>query len=443
MSNIDRFIEIFKDKKILILGFGREGKSSYSFLKRLNFGNIDISDGNKIDPPNDFNGELFSGESYQEVINNYDIVLKSPGVKLDKKFHNSQNISSQVDIFLSVFKKQVIGATGTKGKSTTSSMIYHVLSNITGNSILAGNIGVPVFDIIDKIDDKTHIVLELSCHQLQFIKNNPHISIITNIYPEHLDYYENLEAYKQTKFNIYKYQSDEDYIIFPKGFVTEKTESFKIEYDLIKVKRQYLVSNSFENFDMKGNLLSIFGEHNYYNAANCLLAVRVLGYDTKEASKYLNSFKGLEHRLEYVGCYSGIHFVNDSISTIPETSIMAIKSFSGKVDTIILGGMIRDENVDYSELCRTMKDEKVKKIIFLPESGKLIVKYLLQDLFKVDIYNAKNLDDAIYIAFKETRKGKYCLLSPAAASYNTFKNFEERGRIFKELVSSWENRIIL
>ena len=189
-------IEALKDKKIVILGFGKEGISSYRFIRQY-FPNqhLTIADGNenlKVDDyQEDKNLSFVLGEEYDRHLNDYDLILKTPGVNLNRLdyFIVPQKITSQTDLFCRAFGAQMIGVTGTKGKSTTASLIYHILSKTIGNTLLAGNIGIPFFDIIDQINDETTIVAELSAHQLEYISASPHVAILLNMFQEHLDHF--------------------------------------------------------------------------------------------------------------------------------------------------------------------------------------------------------------------------------------------------------------
>ncbi|MDD5571519.1 MAG: Mur ligase family protein, partial [Bacteroidales bacterium] len=218
----NRIKEIINNKKILILGFGKEGQSTYDFLRKY-FQNLPltIADLNKDVQKNpilkgDGNINFKTGEEYLKNLNEFDLIIKSPGISLNNVNEKIpfEKITSQTDIFFSLFSKQIVGITGTKGKSTTSALICHILESGRTDVIMAGNIGIPVFDIIEKIKKKTVIICETSSHQLEFIKKAPHIAILLNLYQEHLDYYKSYDEYKKAKLNIIKYQSEKDFFIY-------------------------------------------------------------------------------------------------------------------------------------------------------------------------------------------------------------------------------------
>ena len=214
---ISKLLNYLENKKILILGFGVEGKSTYKFLRR-NFPkmNLTICDSNEIDINSLENVEILQGEEYLERINDYDIIMKSPGISFkDIDITNfKEKIKSQIELLLEFVDVFTIGITGTKGKSTTSSLIYEVLKEQNRNAILLGNIGTPIFECIDKIEKDTIVVLELSSHALEYMKLSPNISVLLNVFEEHLDHYKSLQNYIDAKYNIFKYQKENDYAIY-------------------------------------------------------------------------------------------------------------------------------------------------------------------------------------------------------------------------------------
>jgi UDP-N-acetylmuramoylalanine--D-glutamate ligase len=438
-------------KSILILGFGKEGKSSYCFLRNLfpdktftiadknptNESALNIGKTDKIIT-------LLLGDNYLNTIADYDLVLKSPGIYLKNKH---SNISSQTDLFLQFFSKQTIGITGTKGKSTCSSLIHHILKNTNRDSLLVGNIGQPPFDIIKNIKTETHIVYELSSHQLIDIKVAPLMSILLNIFPEHLDYYPDFYAYADAKAKIFNrqnvegiqiYNADQDLL---KNYLSHKIrkeqslsfslktkKSCYLEKDqlLIQEKNQYIVLLH------KNQIKNLIGNHNLYNIMAAALACIKKGLSIEEISSGIRSFKSLEHRLEYVGYYSGIHFYNDSIATIPEATIMALKAIP-ETDTLILGGY--DRGIDYTNLYNFLKNSILTNLFFTGPAGKRMLKEYSNSCVKQKCIFIKDFEDSFADIIKNTTMGKCCLLSPAAASYDQYKNFEERGRIYKKLAS--------
>lgn len=447
--------EINSYNKVLILGFGREGKSTYNFIRKyLNDKLLYIADGNEKLLENnpelnlDKNITLILGDRYLDNLSSFDLIIKSPGVNFKFLDYTSieEKITSQIDLFLRHSICKTIGVTGTKGKSTTSSLIYHVLFNMGLKTVFAGNIGIPVFEKIDEVDKDTIFVMELSCHQLKFVKSSPNISILLNLYEEHLDLYKSYEDYIEAKLNIFKYQKEDDYKIWGldskdsikyfKDDVNTYTYSTNETDKGVTIKEDGLYLNN-KLVYLKNRSRNILGEHNYINIAPVLIVADILHLDLEKVCDLVDSFKPLEHRLEYVGKYNGIDFYNDSISTIPMSTINCINAVDNAY-TIIIGGL--DRGIDYSELIDFLyENNKIKVILCLKDTGYTIGDELINRICNKVVLKAEDMKDVVRLAYENTPYGKACMLSPAAASYNTYKNFEERGKDFKkEIVEVYE-----
>ncbi len=433
-----------KNKKVLILGFGREGKSTYKRVCEVGGSDlIAISDKNAIsaDLPDDV--RIISGDDYQKVIDEYDIVFKSPGVVLEKPFETYKcQITSQTELFIERYSSQIIGITGTKGKSTTTTLIYHILSDNSVDSVLTGNIGIPSFDVIDDIKDTTKVVFELSCHQLENIKFSPSYAVFLNLYEEHLDHYGTFEKYAAAKKNIYRYQNKKSVLVCNSDILPESEECAG---NVITCSQSDTNSNVYvesniihfngetQEIDCDRTLLA--GKHNYYNIGVAYAVCRIIGLSAVQIMNSVYTYKPLPHRLEYIGESDGVKYYDDSISTICAATIQAVTSIKD-VDTVIIGGM--DRGIDYTDLIEFLSECSVSNIILMSDSGKRIAEEIRQrytdESFLRKIYQADKLDTAVSLAKKHTSKGKTCVMSPAAASYNDFKNFEERGDEFKRLV---------
>ncbi len=444
---ISDLIQYFKDKKIIILGFGKEGMSTYKLIRRyLPLQHLYIADRKENFEENfellknDTNLTCISGESYTENLQNYDIIMKAPGVSfayIDTS-HYIHKIKSQLELLLEFFNVFTIGVTGTKGKSTTSSLIYQVLQDQNRKSLFLGNIGVPVFDYIDTIEDDMTLVLEMSSHQLEYMKLSPNIAILLNIYEEHLDHYESFEKYAMAKCNIFKYQEKSDYFIYnednemlnklvqnPNGITYKLSISGKDDSHVyLKEDKVYL--NDKPIYD-KNNQRNLLGDYNLNNIMFVLTVSEILKLDINKTIKTISEFKTLEHRLEFVGKYDNVLYYDNSIGTIPMATIEAIKALK-YVDTLIIGGM--DRGLDYSDFIQFLNDSDINNIICMPKTGHDIAKKLKEE----KRYIVDSLEDAVTTAKSVTKKGEICLLSPAAASYGFFKNFEEKGNLYKKLV---------
>ena len=448
---LKELINYLEYKSINILGFGREGKSMYKFLRKY-FPNklITISDQNNFLEKNkelekDNNLEFIIGEEYLSNLEKYDLIIKSPGVSL-KNIDKSKiinKITSQYELFLEFFEEVLtIGVTGTKGKSTTTTLIYEILKEQINDVKFLGNIGIPIFEEIENIKNDSVVVLELSSHALEYAKKSPKISIMLNVFPEHLDYYNSYEDYVRAKFNIAKFQKENDIFIYN----VDNEDMNKMNYihtqNDIKVtirdsrpekNKVYLLENGiyFNNkFLMDENEeINLKGKHNLNNIMFVLALSEILKLDINKTIQKIKSFKGLEHRLEYVETVNDIIYYNDSISTVPESTINGIEALKD-VNTLLVGG--NDRGIDLSKLIEYLKTANIENIICMSTTGEIIYNELIKE--KSGIYKVENLKEAVELAKKVTRKNKICLLSPAASSYNQFKNFEERGNKFKEYI---------
>lgn len=387
---------LFDNKRILIWGYGREGKTTKTFLD------------NHCKP---LVVDILEGKREEFNLDDYDYVFKSPGIVCTEE---DDRITSETEVFLELFGKQTIGITGTKGKSTTSSLLYTALNKTRGNTILLGNIGDPCLNYFEEIEEDTLIVFEMSCHQLAHVKVSPHVAVFLNLFEEHLDYYKTFDKYFEAKANVTKYQTKEDFYI--KG---DNVPDINTKADVITI-------NSSKEYDYD---LSILGKHNCYNAEFArYIACDIFGQNEDDVRMAMKEFNGLPHRLEMAGNYNGIDFYDDSISTIPEAAIKALGAVDN-AETILIGGM--DRGIDYSILVDFINSHNQYKYVFMYESGKRVYDQLVR---RDNLYRLDDLEQAVSKAIEITNKGKAVLLSPAAASYGYFKNFEERGDRFKELV---------
>lgn len=390
-----KIIDILSGKKILVWGYGREGKSTEQFI---NMHKIDCSI------------EIFEGK-YEDIQDEkYDLIIKSPGIKCHV---NNPKFTSQTEMFLSEFADKVIGITGTKGKSTTSALLYTVLKECGKKVLLVGNIGLPCLDQYDDIDEDSVIVYEMSCHQLAHARTSPHIALLLNLYEEHLDYYDTMENYANAKFNIYKFQKGQD------TFIVNK------DIELIYQSKGQKIEFSYDNLEMSFDM-KLIGQHNQFNANIVYyIATKIYGLDRKKVIQVIDGFEGLPHRMQLIGEVNGVKYYDDSISTICESTIQAVKSLDN-VGTVIIGGM--DRGIDYSVLCNYFKENTQVKMICMYASGKKIYDMLRG---RPNMYVCNDLMEAVNMAKEITDSGKECVLSPAAASYDHFENFEDRGNAFK------------
>ena len=438
----NKILEHLKNKKIAIVGFGREGKSTYKFIRKyLNNQELEILDGNEKllelneELKNDKNLKIITGKNYLDNLEKYDLIIKSPGVKfkdLDiSKFEDK--ITSQLGLTLDFYKQNVIGITGTKGKSTTTSLIFKVLKDQGYDAYLLGNIGIPIFDYIEKFNENSKLVIEMAALQLEYVKTSPHIGIILNLFEEHLDFFKSKEHYFLAKLNMFKYQDNNDYGLYTSSNETldKYVQNGNYITNLIDINKEFKIENNYVIYDNKKIYDSnserlLLGKHNLTNIMFVLRLSELLKLDLQKTINTINQFKPLEHRMEYVATINGVKYYNDAIATIPEATINCVEALKD-VDTIIFGGM--DRGIDYNDLIDFFNKSKIKNFICMPDTGYKIGKKIKSK----NVYMVETLEDAVKKA-KEVTKN-ICVMSPAASSYNAFKNFEEKGRIYKELVN--------
>ena len=430
----NELINDFKDKKICILGFGKEGKSTYNFLIKNGINNILVHDKVK----QDVNG--IYGDNYLDNLDKYDIIIKSPGVVL-KDIDISgfkDKITSQLEIVMKYIKSHIIGITGSKGKSTTTSLIYQLLKDQGYDTYLLGNIGNPILDYMDEFNENSYLVIEMAGLQLEYVNISPNIAVITNFFPEHLDFFGSEEKYYNSKLNIVKYQTNNDYLVYSssnellnKYIKTNKYNSkiYEANYENgdIYIKDDYIFIGDKKVYNINDDR-KLLGKHNLMNIMLSLKVADILNLDLNKCVKTINSFEPLEHRMEKVGTFNGITYYDDSIATIPDATINCIDALK-KVDTLITGG--KDRGIDYKPLIDYLNNSSVNNIICMPESG-----YKISDKINKNVYKVETLEEAVEIAKKVTKKDYICLLSPSAPSYNQFKNFIEKGNKFQELVKN-------
>jgi len=450
---------ITSGKKVLILGYGREGSSTLRLLhKTCPELNITVADANsRIAESNpeliDERVTIICGPGYLDGLDNFDLVIKSPGISFHKAgvAFNPEKISSQTDLFLRAYASQTVGITGTKGKSTTSSLLYHIIKTYTSDCLLAGNIGLPLFELVPHITPQTRIVCELSSHQLEFIHRAPHIAILLNLFQEHLDHYASFRDYQLSKLQIGYKQQVNDLFIFTAGDenIIKRLQQQRPESILLPLQPAVFEGNG---IGISGdNLVLRIGEHerivlpalpesrlpgvhNLLNIMAASAAASLMKIPAQAIAEGVAGFVPLEHRIEFAGTFNNKSFYNDSISTIPEATLAALLTLKN-VDTLILGGF--DRGIDYAIIVDYLIENKGLNVVFTGPAGKRI-----KDLLPASVPGsgtkifAGNFDKAVETAVEITPEGGICLLSPAASSYDSFKNFEERGRRFKELVKA-------
>ncbi len=443
-----------KDKKVTILGAVRSGTSAALLVQKL--GGIpfvsDMAPEEKLIDEKirlrEANIQYEFGQHSDKVFD-CDFIITSPGVPtnspvIQKAFEKGIEIYSELEFASYFCKGKIIAITGSNGKTTTTSLVHHLLNSAGKKVYLAGNIGFAFSNICLDVKADECVALEVSSFQLDWNKKfKPFISAITNITPDHLDRYPSFEAYRNAKLSIYKYQDENDYVIlnYDDKFSPNEIDNHNVNMIYFSLERSmnnsiYLDGDNIIfkkdgkiEFSCDKNILQIKGLHNVANAMVAIVAAKLTGCSNDDIIKGLSSFDGVEHRLEFVREINGVEYINDSKSTNIDSLYYALKSFDKPI-FLILGGI--DKGNDYN-IVKDLILEKVKKIYAIGQSADKIFSFFRQDI-KVEI--KKDLKECIDSAISEAREGDIVLLSPACASMDMFKNYEERGKVFKEIVNS-------
>jgi len=395
-------------KNIVILGYGKEGKATEAFLRKNHpVANIAIADKNQ-------------DKHYLENLQQYDLAIKTPGIP---KSLVTIPYTTATNLFFANATGTIIGVTGSKGKSTTASLIHHVLSSTNLDSRLIGNIGTPMLTSLDTpYSASTIFVVELSSYQLDDIQYSPHITVITSLFPEHMNYHGSIELYYGAKHNLLQQMKEQDIFVYNPRYQkleewARSTKAISHPYDLV--------------LPVQPSELPIIGDHNVDNARAATTVARLfhLGEDT--IAEGLKSFTPLPHRLQQIGTFHTITFYDDAISTTPDSTIAAMKALRN-IGTLMLGG--ENRGYDFSEMAKRIVQYKIPNVVLFPDSGKEIEKELQQYGFSGSLFPTRDMAQAVQFAYEKTPPNTICLLSTASPSYSLWKNFEEKGDLFAQYV---------
>jgi len=443
----------FKNKKILILGFAREGQSSFRLLRKyFPDQQISIADQNEVEVDTEINIQKYFGKDYLDDLSEFNIVVKSPGIsglkpEILEAQKNGVEITSQTKLFFDVCQGTVIGITGTKGKSTTSSLIYEILKKSGFNVSLVGNIGSPVLDSLEDDSSKKYYVFELSSHQLFDLPKSPHIAVVTNVAVDHLDWYGNFENYVDAKSHILKFQKDGDIAILNyDNLITREFDRFtkgKVFFTSKEIKAEgAYVDNGviFLNIDGHSEVLgdtkdlTLVGKHNWDNVMMAALVAKNLCVKNEDIWMAVSGFKQLEHHLEFVKTVNEVSFYDDSFAVDQIATSAAINAFDKEI-TLILGGF--DRGIDYTGISEEIsKKTNIKTIVVIGQITEKIIKFLRKANYsgKIIKLDRTKMDKIVETAYKSCSPGGIVLFSPAAASFDMFKDYKDRGEQFKKAV---------
>lgn len=403
--------QLKKYKKILILGYGKEGQATERFLKKYY--------------PNALIGiaDIKNNPNYLDEQKNYDLIIRSPGIP---KNLITKPYTTATNIFLANIDNVVIGVTGSKGKSTTVSLIYSILKQAGKKVHLIGNIGKPMLDEMLKETGKDDIfVCEFSSYQLDDIKYSPHIAVILDLFPEHMNYHGDVENYYNAKKNIISRSTADDYFIYNPKFKELQSWAKNLICKTLPFEQNIVI--------VDGDI-PLIGKHNRENIKASITVAHLLNINNETIVEAVKKFKPLPHRLQMIGKFTEIIFYDDAISTTPESTILAIESLK-QIGTIFLGGT--DRGYDFNKLVEVVIDYKIPNIVLFPDSGEKIFG-LFQKVTGINFLKTESMEEAVKFAYKYTQKNKICLLSNASPSYSLWKNFEEKGDLFQFFVKKYQ-----
>lgn len=450
-----------KGKRVAIIGIGVSNIPLIDYFHDLGarvtvFDEIDkaLLDKDIIKKINDYGFDLVTGSNALHFLRGFNIIFRSPSclpttLQLKSEQKRGAIVTSEIEMLMNTCPCKVIGVTGSDGKTTTTTLIYEILKKAGYNCHLGGNIGIPLFTKVKDFKEDDIVILELSSFQLMDMEVSPEISVITNISPNHLDRHSSYEEYIEAKKSIFAYQDKEGKVVlnydnditreFAKdavGKVVFFSSKSKLEdgviYDdgMIKECKDGVREHIIDTKD-----IHLRGVHNFENVCAAIAATSDL-VDRKTQIEAIKKFKGVEHRLEFVRELDGVKWYNDSIGTSPSRTIAGINSFDEKI-VLIAGGY--DKNLDYTPLAKPIL-EKVSKVVVLGKTANKIANVILKATAGTDIvlpvYKCTSLEQAVQRARSIAQEGEVVLFSPASASFDMFKNFEERGKKFKKLVKA-------
>jgi len=471
--------------RIIILGLGREGLSSYRFLReQFPEQELTLADQSSTDillanfPEWKEISRLDQklvwqvGDHYLDKLASFDFLVKTAGIPITLpaiqtalELNPSLQITSNMQLFFDRCQGSIIGITGSKGKSTTSQLIFDILSQDGQKTVLLGNIGRPALNYLSVIDQDTLVVAELSSHQLAELKASPQIAVLLDVTPEHLDYFANFEQYFASKTAIVRYQGPNDWLVYNPQLDGAKQlaklsavrSDHQIKHSLedagddssirVFIKNEEIYWRETNNPDQLVKLLAVeevklLGRHNLYNVLSAIAVAQIFQVKPASLRQSISSFQGLAHRLELVGEVNGIKYFDDSIATNPTASSAAIHSFpQGKV-VLLAGGS--DKKLDLSEYLESIIEQKVKALLLFPPVGEKILEQL-QKLWQEKSLAAdefpkyqlcQSMAEAVKQASQWAEDGDVVLLSPACASFGLFKDYQDRGQQFQLAVNN-------
>lgn len=403
-------------KRILILGAGIEGQASLAFLKKyVPKSRVDTADRR-------------DGPRYLEKQLRYDLIIKTPGIP---KEYVTRPYTTATNIFFANATGVVIGVTGSKGKSTTASLIYDILKEAGRKAHLVGNIGNPALSELLQVNTKEDVyVYELSSYQLDDILYSPHISVITNFFPEHMDYHGSLAVYWEAKKKIIAHAKRSDYLVYHPRYP---------RLAQLAKKTKAIAMPGVADLPFADRDIPLLGGHNKENVQLAVAAARILEIDDEVTRRAVIAFTPLPHRLQNAGTYKEITFYDDAISTTPQSAIRAMEVFPN-IGAMLLGG--KNRGYDFSALAHEIARRKIPVLVLFPDSGAAIVSALKQSGYApVAVLETSDMSEAVQFVYSNAPHHSICLLSTASPSYSIWKNFEEKGDLFQMYVKKFGEQL--
>ena len=464
-EKLNEFNDYIRYRKVAIIGLGVSNLPLLDYLydKKANVTIFDEREYNQI--PRDIIEKITNygfmihvGKDCLQQLKNFNIIFRSPSClptkpELVEEANRGALVTTEVELLMQMCPAKIIGVTGSDGKTTTTSLINHILEKAGYRTFLGGNIGTPLFTKLSEMTPKDMVVLELSSFQLMGMEVSPQIAVITNITPNHLNIHKDYQEYIDAKKNIFKYQDENGILVLnydneitrecakeANGKViffssqTKLDNGYIVDEDVIKECDDKVRKHILNTDDV-----ILRGNHNYQNIATAIAATASL-VDIETAVKAIKEFKPVEHRIEFVEEIDGVKWYNDSASSSPSRTLSGLNAFKENI-VLIAGGY--DKNLDYTPLAKTIID-KVKTLILIGQTAGKIYDAVKEELEKenknLDIYMCETLEETIPIAKKNAKSGDVVLFSPASASFDMFKNFADRGNQFKNLVKNLKER---
>lgn len=458
-KELNEFNENIKGKKVAIIGLGVSNKPLIEYLYNLGaiitvFDNrtqekIDEDIWNKVV---EYNLKYSVGENYLSKLVGFDYIFRSPSCRpdlpeIEAEVKKGAILTSEIELVLKLTPSKTVGITGSDGKTTTTSLIYEILKK-KYKCFLGGNIGTPLFTRIAEMKPEDIVVLELSSFQLMNMDVSTDIAVVTNISPNHLNVHKDYQEYIDSKANIFTHQNENGILVI--NYDNDITKNFakiangKVVYFSRKIKLPNgviydedtikICENDLRRHIINRKNIKIRGLHNIENICAAIAATSSL-VEPEVQAEAISEFTGVEHRLEFVRELDGVKWYNDSIASSPNRTIAGLNSYNEKI-VLIAGG--RDKHLDYEPIAKPIIDN-VSTLILMGETAEKIKNAVVRELEiekkELNIIRVKNVEEAVLEAKAQAKNGEVVLFSPASTSFDMFKNFEERGKKFKEEVN--------